>query len=58
MMIVNKEQITVVLSPEERNNIAGALEDVVARYEAADEHTTNEHYTVLRNFLEALDTTK
>ena len=53
MLLLNKEQIVIAMSPDERDALQNALEDAVHRYEAADER--GKEYVALRGFLEALD---
>ena len=57
MLLLNKEQIVIAMSPDERDALRNALEDAVTRYEAADEHTgkRGKTYRALRGLLEALD---
>ena len=47
--------LRLVLSEVERAALVEALDDVVNRFEAADEHIDNEHYAVLRHLAETLD---
>ncbi len=54
MEVLKRGQVVLVLSPPERDALRVALEDVVTRYEASNEHDS-EHYAPIRTLLEALD---
>ena len=54
MMLV-REDYVVALSEAQRDVLLEALDDVINRYEAADEHVGNAHYSVLRELAELLE---
>lgn len=54
-LVVDNGPLNLTLTEVERAALVEALDDVVDRYEAADEHIDNAHYAVLRHLAEALD---
>jgi hypothetical protein len=54
-MILVREEYVVALSAIERDALLEALDDAINRYEAADEHVGNTHYSALRELAELLE---